>query len=34
MRGDRARVSFDLRFELEGSSRPACTARVVYIYAF
>jgi acyl dehydratase len=34
MRGDRARVSFDLRFELEGSSRPACTARVVYVYAF
>jgi acyl dehydratase len=34
MRGDRARVSFDLRFELEGSSRPACTARVVYVYVF
>ena len=32
MRGGRVRVSFGLRLEVEGASRPACTARVVYVY--
>ncbi len=33
MRGGRVRVAFDLRFEVEGSEKAACTARVNYVYA-
>jgi acyl dehydratase len=30
--GGAARVSFDLRWELEGARRPACRAQAVYVY--
>ena len=30
--GGAVRVAFRLRFEVEGSARPACTATVVYLY--
>jgi acyl dehydratase len=30
--GGRVRVVFGLRFEVEGSARPACTANVIYVY--
>jgi len=29
---DRVRVAFELRFEVEGSAKPACTASVNYFY--
>jgi acyl dehydratase len=30
--GGRVRVAFELRFEVEGSAKPACTASVNYVY--
>ena len=30
--GGRVRVAFGLRFEVEGSAKPACTASVNYVY--
>lgn len=32
IKGGAARVTLTLRFEVEGASRPACTADVVYVY--